>query len=270
MIDRIKSLYFNEQVQLWLGRFSTPLPERWCRVAFYGLLLLGVILRFCELYFEPGLSRDSIDYVALAVGFAEGGNDFLAANADWTLRNPPFLWGIMKRAVQLGINAELAGRFICMTLGAALPMLFYWLAKLIFTRKEPALWVMGIAACHAGLINLSAQILRDIPFMFFAVLFVCLFYICLGSTKRWHWVVAGGALGVALTCRYEALELFVLPLAFWPYVLWRKNVKIRDFAILLVLFAFGVLGAVAAVLAIIGMRAELFIELFRNLVGRYW
>lgn len=138
----------------------------------------------------------------------------------------PFLmiW-LMKLLMIFGISGETAGISLAITMGSLMPLISYAIAIVICERKEIALGVALLTALHPNLIEMSIQILREIPYLFFTGIAIWSMLSAIKYHKWWYWGLGGIMLAMAALTRYESLELLLLGLGYLilaPFLKWEK------------------------------------------------
>lgn len=196
---------------------------------FLGIIGIAFVLRLFSWWMDSAVSRDGILYVNMAETWHGGGNYEImleqVPDSEWV----PFLmiW-LMKLLMTTGISAEAAGMGMSLVLGSLLPLIVYGIATVVCEKKEIALGAALLTAVHPPLIELSIEIQRDTPYLFFAGIVI---WSLLGAIKyrKWYlWGLGGIAGALAVMIRYETFELlllafgylFVAPLLKWET--WRR------------------------------------------------
>lgn len=131
---------------------------------------------------------------------------------------PPMLFFLIKLLMHLGFPADIAGWTVNVALGSLITLAGFGITFEFTGNRKTALMAAAFFAFHPGINDLSIEIQRDIPFLFFAG---CALWAAFAGIKRkhwWLWSLCGFALSSALLTRYEALELLFL-IAVWLFIL---------------------------------------------------
>ena len=142
--------------------------------------------------------------------------------------------------MDLGLNAEVAGRSLGLFLGAMIPVLGYIISYNIFKDITTSLIGVLCLSFHPTLVAYSIQPLRENHYMF--MLGLIIIFIIYGIKKRSlaEWGLCGCVTAIAVFCRYEALELFFLYLFIGLVLLFNKKTSFKRFvaAVFIVLLTF--------------------------------
>ena len=175
------------------------------------LFLASIAIKLIALGLEPGLGRDACLYLLIAEIWGKTGSygELLRAvpQAD---RIPPLLPFLIKSTATAGVPAETAGLFLNIVLGSLIPLVGFGIAFETTRNKKIALATAFLLAVHPGINDLSTEIQRDAPYLFFSGCAVWLALAGLLRKKLLPWCGAGIALAFALLLRYEAAELLLL------------------------------------------------------------
>ena len=127
---------------------------------------------------------------------------------------PLYPW-LMKLLMHCGMSGYAAGVGLNLFLGSLLPLVCYGIIRQITTRHEIALAGALLAAVHPLAIELSTNVQRDIPYLFFtgAAIFCGLRAIKFG--KWYWWSLCSLFLVLGIFSRYETLELLPLILLYF-------------------------------------------------------
>ena len=207
---------------------------------FYGILLLGIILRVLCLIFNSDISRDGIVYLQQSEILAQTGwNDFFKIEDAVRLR-PPLYLSLIACGINFGLPAKTTGMAIAMICGIVLPVVIQKLAWELSRDAEFSLWNMLIAACFPYFCRMSADILRDGIYLTLLALFLLyLVRSCLQPT-RLNSLCCGSWCMLGILNRFEALEAIFFFLTV-PLILILQNRKKR-FAVSFRIVMFFVLG----------------------------
>ena len=172
----------------------------WC------LVVLWCVSLFCKLlawYMEPAVGRDASLYLLTAQQWYDSGE----YPVFWV---PPGLFVFIRAFMLCGFSAETAGLIVNIGLGSAIVFICYGIAWESTRDKKIALFSALFATFHPGINDLSIEIQRDIPYLFFAGVAVwCA--IAAFKRKKWYlWSLAGAALALSFVTRYETAEFVLL------------------------------------------------------------
>lgn len=174
------------------------------------LLGCSVFLKTITLIFDPLVGRDASLYLLTAQKWFD--------TCSLQLELPPMLFFLMKSLMHLGFPADVAGWTVNVILGSLITLIGFGITFELTGNRKIALIAAAFFALHPGINDLSIEIQRDIPFLFFAG---CSIWTAFAGIKRkhwWLWSLCGIALSFALLTRYEALELLFL-IAVWLFIL---------------------------------------------------
>lgn len=196
-------------------------PPRWNRLLLPAIVILAFLIRWICFSLESTISTDGTVYVNLAEQWRVTGmyppHSYL----------PLYPW-LMKLLSGYGMSSFAAGIGINLFLGSLLPLVCYGLLRLATVRREPALAAALLAAVHPSLIELSINIQRDTPYLFFTgcAIFCGLYAVKFG---RWYWwSLCSLFLSAGMFSRYEALELLPIICGYFLFALifralsWKK------------------------------------------------
>ncbi len=197
------------------------LPSRWNALLLPGILLLGFLIRWSCFSLESTISTDGTVYVNLAEQWRVTGMYPLHSYL------PLYPW-LMKLLSGCGMSGFAAGIGINLLLGSLLPLICYGILRLATVRREAALAGALLAAVHPAFIELSINIQRDTPYLFFTgcAIFCGLYAVKFG---RWYWwSLCSLFLSAGMFSRYEALELLPIICGYFLFALifralsWKK------------------------------------------------
>ena len=138
-------------------------------------------------------------------------------------RIPPLLPFLIKSMMSAGIPAETAGFAINIILGSLTTLVGFGLALETTENKTIALLTAILIAVHPRINDLSTEVQRDVPYLFFSGCALWLILVGLKRKKSVLWCAAGIALAFSLLLRYEAAELLLLiPAAAFVSALFRR------------------------------------------------
>lgn len=197
------------------------LPSRWNALLLPGILLLGFLIRWSCFSLESTISTDGTVYVNLAEQWRVTGmyppHSYL----------PLYPW-LMKLLSGCGMSGFAAGIGINLFLGSLLPLICYGILRLATVRREAALAGALLAAVHPAFIELSINIQRDTPYLFFTG---CAIFcgLCAVKFSKWYWwSLCSLFLSAGMFTRYEALELLPIICGYFLFALifralsWKK------------------------------------------------
>lgn len=211
-----------------------------------AILLGGAALRL--LYWKYNVlipSRDGIGYAAQIAAWYQTGS-FDAIGAPLLLAHsatPPFLYAMGRLLMGFGCS-QYGGVFLVdIVFGSVLPLVMFGCGRRLWPENKKLAYLAALlTALHPTLIAYSADILREISFLFFAA---CGFYFWLGMLQRkkaLQALLSGCMIAMATLCRYEGFE-------FYPIAVFTLGISIfyREFSWLQALRFAGilVLGAIA-------------------------
>lgn len=196
------------------------------RVAHYNWLLvfcclLGLFLRISAFFLESTISTDGVTYVFMAEHWLKTGAP------PYNLYLPLYPW-IMKLLMCCGVSAFSAGIGINILLGSFLPLICYGILRLLVARREVAVAGALLTAVHPSLIDLSINIQRDTPYLFFCGCAIFCLLHAVRSSKWYWWGFCGCFLVPGIFSRYETLEFFPLIMlylfaaAVFKVISWKK------------------------------------------------
>ena len=210
---------------------------KWNNIAVLSaIFLFSLATRELKLVLDPMLQRDSVLYLTLAETWQETG---VYAETIGTVVPPFHLFTIVKM-MDLGLNAEVAGRSLSLFLGAMIPVLGYIISYNIFKDITTSLIGVLCLSLHPTLVAYSIQPLRENYYIF--MLGLIIIFIIYGIKKRSlaEWGLCGCVTAIAVFCRYEALELFFLYLFIGLVLFFNKKTSAKRFvvAVFIVLLTF--------------------------------
>ena len=185
------------------------------------LFFLSFLLRFIYHVQESTICRDGTIYVALAEKWLQTGS------YPFHYYLPLYPW-LMKLLMHCGMSGYTAGVGINLLLGSLLPLVCYGIIRQITVHREIALAGALLASVHPMAIEFSANVQRDIPYLFFAggAIFCGLHAV---KFEKWYWwSFCGLFLIFGIFSRYETLELLPLILLYFLLapisraISWRK------------------------------------------------
>ena len=206
---------------------------KWNKIKWNNIAVLSAIFLFSlatrelKLVLDPMLQRDSALYLTIAETWQETG-----VYAE-TIRPviPPFPLFTIVKMMDLGLNAEVAGRSLSLFLGAMIPVLVYIISYNIFKDITTSLIGVLCLSLHPTLVAYSIQPLRENHYIF--MLGLIIIFIIYGIKKRSlaEWGLCGCVTAIAFFCRYEALELFFLYLFIGLVLFFNKKTSAKRFVV---------------------------------------
>ncbi len=173
-----------------------------------AILAAGLLVRCVRLVLDHRVEKDSVLYVDMARDWDSGGVD---RAFERNPRIPPLYVALMALGERIGVGAEATGVLVSMLAGALLPLGVFLLVR-AFVRDDLALLAAFMAMAHPGLIRISAEVMRDGPFLSLAVYSLAFFALGAGSGRgRWWlwWTLGGVFAGLAVMVRSEGIELML-------------------------------------------------------------
>lgn len=244
---------------------AKPIPAKAFPFLLLAVTAAGFFLRLLENNLNGDLDRDSVLYINIASGYI---ND-----SSYPGVMLPFLTVMMKYLYFLGIPLETGGLLVSLLTGTFLIPLVYGILAQFCPRKEIPLAGALLTAFHPTLLQLSGQIMRDPPYLFFGACSILLFLLAVKKRKEkcsdLFWGIQGGVLALGCCCRYETVELIFLPVFYGIYAFAAKKEKmsvlLRKMGILLIVF----LGVLFLFLYVNGLGNVLY-ELYIGRIFRIW
>lgn len=196
-------------------------PARRVAVCLVLLFLASIAIKLIALRLEPRLGRDACSYLHMAEIWRETGSyEELLRAIPQVSRIPPLLPFLIKSMAAAGIPAETAGLLLNIMLGSLIPLVGFGIVFETTRRREIALGTALLLAVHPQINDLSTEIQRDAPYLFFSGCAVWLFLAGLLRKRILPWCGAGLALAFALLLRYETVEfLLLIPAAAFVFAL---------------------------------------------------
>ncbi|OQA88870.1 MAG: hypothetical protein BWY31_00054 [Lentisphaerae bacterium ADurb.Bin242] len=196
---------------------SRPLPGFVLKYGLAAVVLLALLLRLADWYYEPELSRDGVYYLDLAKKWHETGSFTVLLTKDFYI--PPLVLFLMKNALDLGMDPVTAVRTVGLAGNLICVLFCYELAMLLKFSREMALAAALLFAVEPMLVKLSCQVQRESLYLFFILL---AFWLIAEAESRNRlpglaWGAAGISWTLAFFCRHEAVEILLWLAAF---VLW--------------------------------------------------
>ena len=172
------------------------------------IIILAIALRLFFLVSHPLETRDGLSYIEQTRQLFVDGE---MQKQDPYLQAPPVMYCYFSKSLMhLGLTAEQSTLLVNFLAGIMLLIPIWLSGKVLFNGdKREALFLTLLAAVFPKLVKYSCERLREGLFLFFSAwTFYLLFYVML---RRKNTGVAAVFCGMsallAMTCRYEALEL---------------------------------------------------------------
>ena len=139
-------------------------------------------------------------------------------------RIPPLLPFLIKSiAANAGVSAETAGLAINIVLGSLVSLVGFGIAFETTKNKKIAIITALFLAVHPSINDLSKEIQRDAPYLFFSGCAIWFAAIGLLRKKNLFWCWTGVALAFAFLLRYETAEfLLLIPAIVFAFSLGRR------------------------------------------------
>lgn len=166
------------------------------------ILFLGLFLRLAAWMLDPIVSRDGASYLIEAQKWSASPGSFHYAS-------PPLLLYILRVYYQLGLNAELWGCILNISMGIIFVFLVFKVAYLLFSCETAGLYAAFLVAVHPYLIQISYQIQRE-PIYYVLVAIIVWRLVKFGSHDTMEKnaftkdsVLIGGLLALSVFFRHE-------------------------------------------------------------------
>lgn len=195
-----------------------------------SITFVSFLLKLLSWHFDPEVSRDGSFYIYLSQIWYDTGSfqGVLDAWKDFWL--PPLLLYLIKSVMHTGLSAEAAGVLLNLAAGTLTPILTYGIAYETTQRKDISLCSALLAAVHPTLNALSAEVQRDMIYLFFAGLTLWLLTAGVRRQEWSFWCWAGVGCSCAMLTRFETVEILVIVsfslflLLFGKKFSWKKAV----------------------------------------------
>ena len=175
-----------------------------------GILLISLLLKLLCWHFDPTVSRDGCLYIYLSQIWYETGSFQGVLDAWKWFWLPPLPLYLIKSLMYTGLSAELAGVWLNLILGTFTSLLIYGIAFETTQRKDISLCSALLAAVNPSMNALSAEVQRDMIYLFFAGLTLWLLVAAVRRQKWYFWFCAGLPCCCAMMTRFETLEFLVI------------------------------------------------------------
>jgi hypothetical protein len=172
-------------------------------------VLLSTVVRIgWLLLFRPVMEEEGVYYARMGDNLAKG-RLFLSVDGRQTFTDQPLYTVLIASLDYLGVNSELSGRCISITLGTLLTIPMALIALQLYGR-DAAYFVGGSAALHPFLIGISTSVLSEATFLLFAVSGIYYLFSSLTKNSYRPLALAGALFGIAYLTRVEGV---ILPFA---------------------------------------------------------
>lgn len=172
------------------------------------IILIGMLSRIAAASLESTICPDGTVYVSLAGKWLQTGS-----YSDHSY--PPLYPWLMKLLMHCGMSGYAAGVGINLFLGSLLPLVCYGIIRQITIRREIALAGALLMTVHPETIELSANVQRDIPYLFFAGGAILSGLYAMKNGKWYGWLLCSLFLALGIFSRYETLDLLPLILLYF-------------------------------------------------------
>lgn len=212
-------------------------------IVLMALFVAALFVRWIAILQTPVIANDPTLYIKVAKLYSQGAYHEAFARCPFSLF--PLLIFLFYKICG---DWVLAGQWASTLCGALTVIPLYLLARRIFDEKI-ALWGTIFYIVCPTLVMFSAEILRDMPFIFFYISALWLGYTAIKDEKMGHSALAGILIFLSVLIRREGIllliifSLFLIWRAIKERVSWRKATLL--FAFLLIAF-FGVFFLVGA------------------------
>lgn len=177
------------------------------------LFILAVLVRmiFFWIFLKDNscvLLFDSKHYHDLALGLAKGFGFVNAQGAPYFYRLPGYSL-FLAACYKIANFSVIATLVIQLFLGSTVPLLVYWLTRVLLPLQQSFAVAASIISCfYVGFIIFSGLILSDILFLVFWLFFLIGFFIALQTRRHFLFFGAGLLLGISSLVRPVSVPLF--------------------------------------------------------------
>lgn len=206
---------------------KTTKKIQWNSMLIYAAIYtVALAARLLKMGLDPMLQRDSALYLILAEKWHETGN-YCQAIETGTIVPPLPLFAIVK-AMDLGLDSEIAGRSTALFLGAMIPVLGYIISYKIIHKTELSLICAILLILHPTLISYSIQPLRENFYLFFIGLSIIAVTNGIRTKRMEDWCTSGTLTAFAVFCRYEAAEFLIFFPVVTAYLFLKTNNRLSN------------------------------------------
>ena len=198
------------------------------KLIFIVLVLFGAALgvRWIAIIQTQVIANDAILYIKAAKlysegAYAEGFNAFPRSTF-------PLFIAFTQRFVGDWVRA---GQWVCTFFGALAVIPFYFLARRIFSEKIAIVSSIFYIVCPS-LVQNSAEVLRDVPFIFFYIAALWIGYEGICEKRAWMVGLAGFFILLCASLKDYGLMLFVSLLLFLCWFVIKRQITVRKALIL--------------------------------------
>ncbi len=222
--------------RFWI--YLVSMTSRYNNVQFFshllmlaGIIAIAFVMRFFSYLMDSTVARDSILYINMAESWYKF-EDYYGMLTEFSTWGgiPIFPLWLMKSLMGLGISGEAAGISMVIIMGSLLPLVIYKIAFLVCANKEVALGAALLTAVHPALIEMSIQIMRDTPYLFWVGVSIWFLLNAIKYQKKRYWLGGGMILALSILTRYESFEIlllvfgYLLAAPFFQWIKWRKAI----------------------------------------------
>jgi 4-amino-4-deoxy-L-arabinose transferase-like glycosyltransferase len=216
------------------------------------LVVVLCVIVLVERHFECTWSRDSIMYLQHSAVYLEKGSfaGVLEYNPDYPF--PPFSIGIIW-LLALVFELETAGLLSVLIPGCGAIVLVYFLTRLLGGSRPMALGAAVLTTMNPGIIYMSTEPTRDMPFVFWSLAAATAFTAAVKLSKPYCFALCGAFAALALCFRHEGIEIAVLMTVFWLWMSWRERRSFRKHSRDYLLFLLSWVLTFTVLLSLFGM-----------------
>lgn len=234
-----------------------------------SFFVIGLLLKYFIFIKDGAISRDGAKIIIDSQIWNQTG-DFSAIVDNFKFyHTPPLYHFLIKQFSALNIDPFLGGLSINILLGNLLIITTFFISKALLGMNSVSLFSAFLTMIHPTVNQLSLEIQRDIPYLFFTSLTFLLFIKGWKTKKILFWGLSGSLIGVNLLIRYESLELAPIGviLIFCSYL--KQKLIIYKIATDELLFISSIIMALCLGLYIMGIFDKIRIIYFDFLLPRF-
>jgi hypothetical protein len=198
---------------------------------FFGAL----VVRCIAIFQTPVIAYDSILYIKAAKLYSIGAYHDAFLLCSFSIF--PLLIAIPYKIVG---DWVMTGQLVSTMCGALTVIPLYLLARRIFDGRVALFGTIFYIACP-NLVQYSAEVLRDIPFIFFYVSALWLAYTGIKDEKGWYLVFSSIFITVSALLRREGILLLIIICLYLMWKVIRERVSWKKATILLISFLFSLI-----------------------------
>lgn len=173
------------------------------------ITMLALVIRLVLLYLDPLLDRDSILYIQMAQSWHDSGSYLGIFNTfrEELIWIPPLSLYFIKTLMNVGLSAEVSARILALFFGLSIPLIGYFLTKIVCRNNTISLCATLFFAVNPVLVQYSIEPNREVFYLVLGGL--SLLFICKGIRfQNWYnWFLSGVFSSLSCLTRYEGLEL---------------------------------------------------------------